>query len=136
MTNNQIFLDTSGLLSLFDEDDLRHREAAEIFAKAGSLVTTNYVLTEFVPLTRVRGLSREKTLNFLSDLILLPRLELVWVDERQHQGGMDLLRHRLDKGYSLCDAVSFVLMRERGILEALTTDKHFVQEGFTRLLDP
>jgi predicted nucleic acid-binding protein len=34
------------------------------------------------------------------------------------------------------DAVSFVLMRERQILEALTTDKHFVQEGFVRLLDP
>ena len=49
---------------------------------------------------------------------------------------MDLLHKRLDKSYSLCDAVSFVLMRERRILEALTTDKHFVQEGFTRLLEP
>jgi len=36
---------------------------------------------------------------------------------------------RQDKTYSLCDAVSFVLMRERGIHEALTTDKHFEQEA-------
>lgn len=49
---------------------------------------------------------------------------------------MTLLDHRSDKTYSLCDAVSFVLMHERGILEALTTDKHFVQEGFIRLLAP
>ena len=41
-----------------------------------------------------------------------------------------------DKTYSLCDAVSFLLMRERGITEALTTDRHFEQEGFVRLLQP
>lgn len=138
MMNNQIFLDTSGLLSLFDEDDLRHQEqeAAEIFANAGALIATNYVLAEFVPLTRVRGLSREKSLNFLRDFVLLPQLELVWIDERRYQEAMNLLHHRMDKAYSLCDAISFVLMRERGVLEALTTDKHFSQEGFVRLLDP
>jgi predicted nucleic acid-binding protein len=42
--------------------------------------------------------------------------------------------HRLDKDYSLCDAVSFLLMRARGLTDALTTDKHFEQEGFRRLL--
>ncbi|MEH2121039.1 hypothetical protein [Nostoc sp.] len=34
----------------------------------------------------------------------------------------------------LCDALSFVLMRQRGITEALSTDRHFEQEGFIRLL--
>lgn len=47
---------------------------------------------------------------------------------------MNLLQVRLDKTYSLCDAISFVLMREHGIQEALTTDHHFEQEGFRRLL--
>ena len=41
---------------------------------------------------------------------------------------------RFDKNYSLCDAVSFILMRRRGLYEALTTDHHFEQEGFRRLL--
>jgi len=136
MTNSQLFLDTSGLLSLFDEGDLRHQEATEIFADARSLITTNYVLAEFVPLTHVRGLNREKSLNFLRDLISLPHLELIWIDEGRHQEAMNLLHHRLDKTYSLCDAVSFILMRERKLLEALTTDKHFEQEGFIRLLQP
>lgn len=35
----------------------------------------------------------------------------------------------------LCDAVSFVLMRMYGETEALTTDHHFEQEGFVRLLE-
>jgi uncharacterized protein len=47
---------------------------------------------------------------------------------------MDLLERRPDKSYSLCDAVSFILMRRRGITEALTTDRHFEQEGLRRLL--
>jgi uncharacterized protein len=51
-----------------------------------------------------------------------------------HQEAMDLLLARQDKTYSLCDAVSFVLMRRRGIGDALTTDRHFEQEGFVRLL--
>jgi uncharacterized protein len=43
---------------------------------------------------------------------------------------------RPDKSYSLCDAVSFVLMHQRGLVEALTTDRHFEQAGFIRLLQP
>ena len=47
---------------------------------------------------------------------------------------MELLENRLDKSYSLCDAVSFILMGERQMTNALTTDKHFEQENFVRLL--
>jgi predicted nucleic acid-binding protein len=61
-------------------------------------------------------------------------LEVVWVGEKLHTAATRLLRRRPDKAYSLCDAVSFVLMRERSITEALTTDHHFEQEGFIRLL--
>ena len=38
------------------------------------------------------------------------------------------------KSYSLCDAISFALMRDNDITEAHTTDHHFEQEGFVRLL--
>lgn len=135
MTNEDIFLDTSGCLCLFDTGDWRYQKAAEIFHKAKSLWLTNYVLAEFVPLTHTRGLKRENALNFLNSLILLPRLELVWVDKSLHAQAMAMLENRLDKTYSLCDAVSFIVMREREFLNALTTDKHFEQEGFVRLLE-
>lgn len=46
------------------------------------------------------------------------------------------MQKRIDKNYSLCDAVSFVIMNDREISEALTTDKHFEQENFVRLLKP
>ncbi len=132
--NEPLFLDTSGLMCLFDENDFRHAQANEHFKKARFLLTTSYVLAEFVPLAHVRKLNRENALNFLKTLVLLPRLELVWIDDNLHNQAMTLLENRLDKTYSLCDAVSFVLMSERRMTTALTTDKHFEQENFVRLL--
>jgi predicted nucleic acid-binding protein len=41
---------------------------------------------------------------------------------------------RPDKGYSLTDCVSMLVMRQEGITEILTHDIHFTQEGFTKLL--
>jgi predicted nucleic acid-binding protein len=47
---------------------------------------------------------------------------------------MTLLLAQSDKQYSLAEAVSFVLMRERNDFDALTTDHHFDEAGFRRLL--
>ncbi len=43
-------------------------------------------------------------------------------------------RSRQAKEWSLVDCASFVFMGQRGILEALTTDHHFEQAGYVRLL--
>jgi predicted nucleic acid-binding protein len=77
-----------------------------------------------------------RALALMDDLLGNPHVEVVWVEESLHRAAMALLRERPDKSYSLCDAVSFVLMRGRFIGEALTTDHHFEQEGFVRLLTP
>ena len=73
-------------------------------------------------------------MNWVVKVVADPEVKIVWVDQQLHRDGIDLLLARPDKKYSLCDAVSFVLMRRAGLAEALTTDKHFEQEGFTRLL--
>lgn len=130
-----MFLDTSGLLCFFDDKDFRHADASAFVGSAGIRVTTNYVLAEFVPLCQVRGLNRKRTLEFVKTLVRNPLIEIVWIDENLHNEAFKLLESRQDKIYSLCDAVSFILMRERGITEALTTDKHFEQEGFVKLLE-
>jgi len=61
-------------------------------------------------------------------------LEVSWVDEELHREALALLRHRPDKDWSLCDAVSVLLMGRRGMMDALTTDHHFEQAGLRRLL--
>jgi predicted nucleic acid-binding protein len=64
-----------------------------------------------------------------------PDVEIVWVDEWLHRSALRFLQARPDTAYSLCDAISFLIMQQRGITDALTTDRHFEQEGFSRLLE-
>ena len=131
-----MLLDTSGLLCYHHRDEPQHANAVTFFRIAPLRLTHNYVLAEFVSLCHIRGLHRTSTLAFVADLLDNPLVEVLWVDETLHRAAMTLLRARPDKTYSLCDAVSFVLMQHYSITEALTTDHHFEQEGFVRLLEP
>lgn len=72
-----LFLDTSGLLCIHDRKDFRHAQAIEWFSKSKLLLTTNYVLAEFVPLSYARGKNRQETLSFINDFLEVPRLELI-----------------------------------------------------------
>ena len=130
-----MLIDTSGLLCLYHKDEPQHLEAVELYQNARVRLTTNYVLAEFVPLAHTRGFPRMQNIKFTERILDSAEIEIIWVDETLHRQAVGLLRERADKNYSLCDAASFVVMRQRGISESLTTDKHFRQEGFVRLLE-
>ena len=129
-----MLLDTSGLLCLHNRAEPLHMDARTLYHAAHIRVTHSYVLAEFVALAHARRLPRMAALTFMSDLVENLDIDTIWVDDALHREAMALLMARPDKTYSLCDAVSFVLMRQRHITEALTTDRHFEQEGFQRLL--
>jgi predicted nucleic acid-binding protein len=129
-----MLLDTSGLLCLHNRAEPFHEQARTLYRAARVRLTHSYVLAEFVALANARRLPRVADLTFVVDLVENPDIETVWVDEALHREAMALLSARQDKTYSLCDAMSFVLMRQRHLTEALTTDHHFEQEGFQRLL--
>lgn len=129
-----MLLDTSGLLCLHNRAEPSHAHARTLYQAARIRLTHSYVLAEFIALANARHLPRLPALTFVVDLADNPDIETVWVDEALHREAMALLLARQDKTYSLCDAVSFVLMRQQRLTEALTTDRHFEQEGFQRLL--
>jgi uncharacterized protein len=131
-----MFLDTSGLFRLFHRTEDGHAEANELFDAVDWALTHSYVLAEFVALATARGVPRREALAALDALMAIAYLEIVWVDEPLHRRAMAFLHQRIDKTYSLADAVSFLIMDERGLREALTTDHHFEQAGFVRLLRP
>jgi uncharacterized protein len=131
-----MLLDTSGLLSLIDKREPQHDRAVALYDAAEFRLTHNYVLAELVPLANSRRVPRQAVLELSNRLLSDPEIELIWVDETLHRDALDLLSARSDKTYSMCDAVSFVLMHQRGETEALTTDRHFEQEGLVRLLTP
>ncbi len=131
-----MLLDTSGLLCLHFSSEPLYTQACIEYQKASIRLTHSYIIAEYVALANARRFSRSSVLDFVVDLLSSLDIETVWVDEPTHRATVELLILRQDKTYSLCDAVSFILMRQREVFEALTTDRHFEQEGFIRLLHP
>ena len=129
-----MLLDTSGILCLLHEAETFHDAAQTFYEAADRRVTHSYVLAEWITLAHARGVPRALALDFASDLLRDSEVEIEWVGHDLHRAAVVLLKARPDKSYSLCDAVSFLLMRRTRIHEALTTDRHFEQEGFRRLL--
>jgi uncharacterized protein len=62
-----------------------------------------------------------------------PETEIIPPDPALFARGLDLFARRPDKAWSLTDCISFAVMSERGLTEALTGDHHFEQAGFRAL---
>ncbi len=129
-----MFVDTSGIYCLYNRDEKHHEASIVFYDSARIRITTNYVLAEYVALADARRSSRKDAINFSRQVLDDDEIEVIWVDKSLHRQAVQLLHERLDKTYSLCDAVAFLVMKQRNLLEALTTDEHFDQEGFIRLL--
>jgi len=126
-----VFADTSGLLALLNTTDDNHARAERAFGnlrvRQVSLVSTSYVLVETYALVG-RRLGLDAVRSFRADFA--PLIDVVWVDEKLHNAGLDMLLDRRKRLLSLVDAVSFIVMRQRSMAEALAVDPHFEQEGF------
>ncbi|HEU5205692.1 MAG TPA: PIN domain-containing protein [Candidatus Limnocylindrales bacterium] len=127
----KVFVDTSALLAILDEDDRHHPEAAAVFRSlltgGVELVTSNYVEVESAALVR-RRLGAPAALE-LADGIL-PTIKTIWVDEPLHRAA--LAAHRASASVSLVDQVSFEVMRRQGIVTAFAFDSDFDAQGFHR----
>lgn len=131
------FLDTGYLIALFSEKDTFHAQALAMQIRAQRervrLVTTDAVVLE-VGAAFSRVAMRGAGASIMQTLILDDGIEVVPVTESLRSKALALFAQHQDKDWSLCDCMSFVLMRERGLDNALTVDHHFVQAGFTALL--
>jgi uncharacterized protein len=134
----ELFVDTSGWGCLFDAAQPYHVSAASIYRTVRSqnrkVLTTNYVLIELVALlTSPLRIPRPTTIELVEGLKSSSHVEIVHVNETLDQEAWSLFRRRPDKQWSWVDCASFVIMQQRGIQEAMTTDHHFEQAGFVRL---
>jgi uncharacterized protein len=77
---------------------------------------------------------RPKIIAFIEVLKASPYVGIVYVDPTLDAQAWQLFTERSDKEWNLVDCASFVVMRQRGIIEAFTTDHHFEQAGFVCLL--
>jgi predicted nucleic acid-binding protein len=128
-----VFADTFYFLALLDAREKFHVPAAQISRDPElRLVTTEWVLTEFGN-AYSDPRDRADFVGLYRSLINHPRVRIISADTRLFQRGVDFFEQRPDKEWSLVDCLSFIVMRDEGIQEALTGDKHFEQAGFVVL---
>jgi hypothetical protein len=131
-----VFGDTAYFLALVSARDNLHGQAVALSRNPpGVLLTTEWVLTEVGD-----GLSaptvRDRFVRLLALLRSRPDVRIIPATSDLFERGCALFSQRPDKEWSLTDCTSFVVMTEYGVEGALTSDEHFVQAGFRRLMQP
>jgi len=129
-----VFIDTSYILALVNTADHYHAQAKQVAALVEPpFITTEAILTEIgnaLAKTRWRSLG----VTTLQALRTDNNIDIVTVDAALFDRAVALYGARSDKEWGLTDCISFVVMQERGLTEALTADQHFEQAGFRGLL--
>ena len=136
---SEAFVDTSGWAAFLVARETFHEPAERIVQEwrrnSTMMVTTNYVVAELVALlTSPIRLPRAQLIATVETIRSASGTELVHIDPATESEAWEMLTTHGDKSWSLTDCTSFVVMRKRRIIEALTSDRHFEQAGFMRLL--
>jgi uncharacterized protein len=130
----RVFADASFFVALLSAKDQAHTTALRYAQElGGNFVTTTFVVSEITAFF-ARPPARQAVVRLLNDLHENPAFDLLHVDEALYQRAWAHYSGRMDKEWSLTDCTSFLVMRDRNIQDALTTDDHFEQAGFSALL--
>lgn len=133
----QLFLDASYAIALSAPSD-RHHERAVVLAGAMEAERTKLITTRAVVLEIGNALSklryRNAAVELLNALEYDASVEIIPLSEELCSRAFELYQARPDKEWGLTDCISFVIMKDRGITNALTADEHFRQAGFNPLL--
>jgi uncharacterized protein len=134
---NKVFLDTSFAIALSVESD-RHFDYAVKLSEQLETENTRLITTTAILLEIGNALSKQRyrqaAKELLSSLEQDDTVEIVPMTDELYQKAFQLFCNRPDKDWGLIDCVSFIVMREKRLSEALTADEHFEQAGFIALL--
>ncbi len=129
-----VFADASYYVALLSPRDQHHQDAIRV----GSVARQPVIVTQFVLIEVANALagseSRDQAMELWQRLAADATVTIVPASDALVMRGAELYKRRPDKAWSLTDCISFVVMQDVGISEALTADHHFVQAGFTALL--
>ena len=131
------FADTFYWAALLNPRDQWHQSAKDAQQKLGNvrLATTETVLIELLNFFSEYGAEMcQIVVDTARDILVDLEIEYISHSPEVFLEALDLYEKRLDKGYSLTDSISMLTMKNLGLQEILTHDKHFEQEGFTILL--
>jgi len=135
MKAKRLFLDTAYVLALLNPNDIYHKKAKELLPSihlAQEVWITEAVLIEIG--NALARSNRSAAVAFINSCYTTPNINVVSMDSLLLQRAIELYNNREDKEWGLTDCISFIVMEDHGLMEALTTDEHFQQAGFQALL--
>ncbi len=135
MKFDRLFMDSAYVLALLNESDQHHSLASKFHPDVRK--AKEVWLTEAVLLEIGNGLARygrDRAANFIRACYSAPNMQIVTVDSMLLHRALDLYKSRHDKTWGLIDCISFVVMQEQNLTDALTSDEHFIQAGFRALM--
>jgi predicted nucleic acid-binding protein len=128
-----IFADSFYWIALLSSKDTWHSRVIE-WSQSNpnqSLVITDGIIDEiFAHFSKQGDIIRGKVIELYQSILDDPSIQLISYNQELRQAGIELYQKRPDKGYSLTDCISMIVMKKLNISEVLTNDKHFSQEGF------
>jgi len=134
---SKVFADAHYWVAIINDQDQSHAAAKAISRtlQGATIFTTEEALTEVLAFFSERGRHlRQLTAATVRSIAADPMIHIVPQSHQSFLTGLAFYEARPDKGYSLTDCISMLVMRQEGIAEILTHDNHFTQEGFTILL--
>ncbi len=133
----QVFADTSYWLALTSPKDTFHLKAVELSKtlQEVSILTTDLILGEFLNHFSQRGkFYRLQAIDIVREIKSEPTAQVIYCDNAYFDMALELYEARPDKNYSFTDCFSMLILKKNNLSEVLSADRHFEQEGFTRLL--
>ncbi len=134
----EVFADTNFWIAIFDQRDSLHQAAANalmLLPENCRIVTSQTIFSETLELFAKKSVFiKEEIIAFVADLILDSSVILEPSTPKLFEDTIAFYRKHADQEWGFIDCSSFVIMKRRGIKEALTYDKHFIQAGFKAIL--
>ena len=133
----KVFVDTSGWIALVNTTDSFHSRAKDLYI---GLLADGYrfITHQGVMLEIGNGLSaisnRPIAIGLQKKFEVADHYELISLNSQLFDAAWKLFEERSDKDWGIVDCLSFVVMTQFDLTEALTTDRHFEQAGFRKLL--
>ncbi len=135
MNSDRFFMDTAFVLALLNSKDAFHKSAKEFFFWIRS--AQEVWLHDGILIEVANGMSDKNRLaaaDFIDRAYKTANTKVVPLNRKLLKRAVKIYRERQDKEWGLTDCISFIVMQDQGLTDALTNDHHFQQAGFKVLL--
>lgn len=135
MSSERFLLDTVYIQAILNRADQHHLRATTLQSRikdAREVWVTEAVLLEVG--AALSAINRVAAARFFRSLYVTSNVRVVPIDAKLFQRGLQLYEARPDKNWSLTDCLSFIVMQDQQLVDAISADEHFVQAGYRALM--